>query len=115
MARMSQSKIDTMIWLGMGAAAIAAWYYAQSQGILPATGTTGPAASPLAIYPEYAYTAQPVTTSMASSPAQKATASIMPTPLFQAVQAQEQAAVLGQCAGSYPGCTVLTGDTQLGF
>jgi hypothetical protein len=69
-------------------------------------------AAPLSIYPEFAYTAQ---TSMAHTPQQKAAAAVAPIPLFQSIQQQEQAAILSQCAGSYPGCTILTADTQLGF
>jgi len=70
-------------------------------------------ATPLSIYPEYGYTAQ---TSMAANPRQKAPAAvIIPSPMYSAVQSQEQAAILSQCAGSYPGCSVLMPDTQLGL
>jgi hypothetical protein len=110
------AQADDWLWLLAGAAAIGAFYWAQSQGILPAAGTpiTG-TPTPLSIYPEFAYTAQ---TSMAATPAQQTATGqvpVQPIPQFAAVQGMEQAAVLGQCAGSYPGCTVLTGDTQLGF
>lgn len=102
---------DSSTWLLWGAAAIGVYYYLQSQGMLPAAVTTS-IPTPLSIYPEYAYTAQ---TSMAASPAQKAPTVVLPTPYFTAVQGQEQSAVLGQCVGSYPGCTVMMSDTQLGF
>lgn len=69
-------------------------------------------AAPLSIYPEYAYTAK---TSMAKTPQQKAAAAATPIPLYQSIQQQEQAAILSQCAGSYPACTIITADTQLGF
>lgn len=71
-----------------------------------------PTPTPLSVYPEYAYTAQ---TSMAATNKQKAPAVVIPTTYFQSVQGQELSAVLTQCAGSYPGCTVLSGDTQLGL
>ena len=96
---------DSTTWLLLGGAAVA-YYVLKSSGVV----TT---ATPLSIYPEYAYTAQ---TSMAASPAQKApVATIIPSPMYSAVQAQEQAAILSQCAGSYPGCSVLMSDTQLGL
>ena len=98
---------DTMTWLLLGAAAVGVYYFMKSSGVIAS------APAPLAIYPEYAYTAQ---TSMAASPAQKApAATIIPSPLYSAVQSQEQAAILSQCVGSYPGCTVLMSDTQLGL
>ena len=101
---------DSTTWLLLGAAAVGVYYYLQSTGTLPAAAA---APVPLSIYPEYAYTAQ---TSMAASPAQQApAATIVPSPMYSAVQAQEQAAILTQCIGSYPGCTVLMSDTQLGL
>jgi len=70
-----------------------------------------PKPAPLSIYPEFAYTAK---SSMAMTPKQRAAAArVIPTPLFSAVQQQEQAAILSQCAGSYPACTWITPDTQL--
>ena len=99
---------DSTTWLLYAAAAAAVYYALQSSGAIPAAATP----TPLSIYPEYAYTAQ---TSMAASPGQKAPTKVLPTPYFTAVQAQEQSAILGQCVGSYPGCTVLLADTQLGF
>lgn len=101
MARSNQMMMPLLIG---GGAAIAVYLYTQSGGT-PA---------PLSIYPEYAYTAQ---TSMAASPSQHATtkAPVVPTALFAATQAQEQSALYSQCAGSYPGCTPLLSDTQLGF
>lgn len=100
---------DSSAWLLLGVAAAGLYYYLKSSGAITVTS----AATPLSIYPEYAYTAQ---TSMAASPNQKApAATIIPSPYYSAVQAQEQAAILTQCAGSYPGCTILTSDTQLGF
>lgn len=106
---MSHKDSSTWLLLGVAAAAGVAYYYLKSSGAISATT----AATPLSIYPEYAYT---VPTSMAASPNQKApAAAIVPSPYFAAVQAQEQAAILTQCVGSYPGCTILTSDTQLGF
>ena len=103
---MSHKDSDT--WLLLGAAAVGLYYYLQSQGVITAPA----AATPLSIYPEYAYTAQ---TSMAASPNQQAPAAvIIPSPLYSAVQAQEQAAILTQCVGSNV-CSVLTADTQLGL
>ena len=101
---------DNMIWWVLGGAAVA--YYFYQNGTLQNLGLTLPATpTPLSIYPEYAYTA-----SMAASPTQQpAQAIVMPTPAFTAVQGQEYQAVMDQCAGSYPGCTVLMGDTQLGI
>lgn len=96
-------------WLLWAAAAAAVYYYLQSKGTI----TVATQATPLSIYPEYAHTAQ---TSMAASPNQKAPAApVIPNSYYTAVQAQEQAAILTQCIGSYPGCTILTADTQLGF
>jgi hypothetical protein len=106
---------ETLVWLVAGAAAIGLYFYAQSQGTAAGTAASGPTATPLSIYPEYSYLAQPTTSSMASTPQQQATAQVIPIPQWVAVQGQEQAQILGQCAGSYPGCTVLVGDTQLGF
>lgn len=105
---MSSHHKDGTVWLLLGAAAVGV-YYVYKSGAIPglAPGT------PLSIYPEFAYTAQ---TSMAANPSQKVpAASIVPSPLYNAVQAQEQAAILTQCIGSYPGCTVLMSDTQLGL
>jgi hypothetical protein len=102
-------KKDFTTWLLVGAGAVAVYYVMKSAGIAPAIIT----ATPYSIYPEFAYTA---TTSMAASPVQKApAATITPSPMYAAVQAQEQGAVLGQCVGSYPGCTILMSDTQLGL
>ena len=104
---MSRHK-DPTTWLLLGAAAVGVYYYLKSSGSLPAAMTP---ATPLSIYPEYAGQ-----TSMAASPNQQAPAAvIIPTPGYTAVQGQEQAAVLTQCAGSYPGCTILMSDTQLGL
>lgn len=104
------SKDSTMSWVILGAAAVALYYWHQSSS---GTVQVSTAATPLSIYPEYAHVAQ---TSMAATPYQKApAATITPVPLYTAVQSQEQGAVLGQCVGSYPGCTVLMSDTQLGL
>lgn len=101
---------DSSTWLILGAAAVALYYWNhQSSGVIQVPT----AATPLSIYPEYAHVAE---TSMAATPHQKApAATITPVPLYTAVQSQEQGAVLGQCVGSYPGCTVLMSDTQLGL
>lgn len=105
------------MWVAVGGA-LAYFLYQRSQsgGGASAAGipfySTTP--TPLSIYPEYAYTAQ---TSMASTPSQKATTSVVPQSMttWSSVQEQEQAALLTQCAGAYPGCTPMLGDTQLGF
>lgn len=97
-------KGDSSLWIAAGAA-VALYLYSRSQ-----QAATTP--TPYSIYPEFAYTAR---TSMASTPQQKAAAAVVPTGQFTAVQAQQQAAILAQCAGSWPGCTVVSGDTQLGF
>lgn len=98
----------TWLWLGLGAGAIAGLYYLQSQGLLPAAAT----ATPLSIYPELAYTK---TTSMAATPGQKATTTVVPpTPYFSSVQQAEQAAIYGQCVGASV-CSPLSGDMQLGL
>jgi hypothetical protein len=82
-------------------------------GAVAAYFASKPKPAPLSIYPEFAYTAQ---TSMAMTPKQRAAAArVIPTPLFSTVQQEEQAAILSQCAGSYPPCTPLAADTQLGF
>jgi hypothetical protein len=53
---------------------------------------------------------------MAKHPGQKAPAAVIPpTPLFTSVQQQEQAALMSQCAGSWPNCTNLLSDWQLGL
>lgn len=70
-------------------------------------------ATPYSIYPEFAYTAQ---TTMAATPTQQASAAVIPpTSAYTSVQQQEQAALMSQCAGSWPGCTNMLADTQLGF
>ena len=102
---------DSNTWLILGAVAIALYYWNQSSNVIQISTTSAP--TPLSIYPEYAHVAH---TSMAATPYQKApAAAITPIPLYTAVQSQEQGAVLGQCVGSYPGCTVLMSDTQLGL
>jgi hypothetical protein len=96
------SKDNTLTWVVVGVAAVGVVYFLRSQV---------PPATPLSIYPSLAWTA---ITSMAATPAQKAsTAVIPPTPQFASVQEAEQSAVLGQCMGS-PVCSPLAGDTQLG-
>jgi hypothetical protein len=104
------------LWIA-GLGAVAYYLYQQSQANAGASAAGTPFYSttptPLSIYPEFAYTAQ---TSMATTPAQKAsTAVITPINYFTSVQEQEQAALLTQCAGGYPGCTPMLGDTQLGL
>lgn len=105
------SKDNTTLLILAGAAAAAYYFWSQSQAAV--TPTVSMTANPLSIYPEYASVAR---TSMAATPHQKAPAAVItPIPLYTAVQSQEQGAVLGQCVGSYPGCTVLMSDTQLGL
>lgn len=106
---------DTWMWVAVGGV-VAYLIYQQQQSTSGANAAGIPFYSttptPLSIYPEFAYTAQ---TSMAATPAQKAPAAVTPTAYYASVQAQEQAALLTQCAGSFPGCTPMLGDTQLGF
>jgi hypothetical protein len=98
-------KSDTFLMLAGGAALL--YYLWQQQK---------PQATPLSIYPSLAWTAQ---TSMAMTPKQKAAAAqaaaIPPTALYSAAQQKNVAAMTTQCVGSYPGCTPLMSDTQLGF
>lgn len=98
-------KTDTLLWLAGGAALI---YF------LFKTGAVTQTPAPLSIYPSLAFTQ---VTSMAKTPAQKASTAtpIAPISVYQAAQAQEQQALLAQCAGSYPGCTPLMSDMQLGM
>ena len=105
------------MWLAVGGvAAYVLFQQSQAAGGARAAGTpfysTTP--TPYAVYPEFAYTAQ---TSMASTPGQKASTAVLPASMtsWTSVQQQEQAALLTQCAGAYPGCTPMLGDTQLGF
>lgn len=98
-------KTDTLLLLAGGAALI---YFLFKTGVI--TGATQ--AAPLSVYPSLAFTQ---ITSMAKTPAQKASTAVPVAPIsaYEAAQAQEQQALLAQCAGSYPGCSVLMGDTQL--
>lgn len=98
-------KIDTPVLI-IGAAALAYYLYHQQTTVQ---------AAPLSIYPSLAWTAQPATTSMASSGTQKASTVVAPESLYTSAQNQAQAAIAAQCVGSYPACTPLTSDTQLGF
>lgn len=91
---------NTLLWIG-GAAAV----------IYLLTQQTA-AATPLSIYPSLAWTA---TTSMAKTPAQQASTVVPASSLFSSTQTQATNALLQQCSGSYPSCTPLLGDTQLGF
>jgi hypothetical protein len=112
------AKDNTWLWLAGGAAVVAYFAYQQSQANAGASAAGTPFYSttptPLSIYPEFAYTA---TTSMASTPGQQASTAKIPQPIsyWSSVQEQEQAALLTQCAGAFPGCTPMMGDTQLGF
>lgn len=92
---------STLLMLAGGAAVA---YYLWNQ--------TSAQAAPLSIYPEYAYT-QTQTTSMATNAKQKVPA--VPTGLYAVAQGANQTAMYTQCAGSYPGCTPMMSDTQLGF
>lgn len=97
---------ETWIWLGLAAGAAALIYMQSSQ----ASQTAAPA---LSIYPSEAWMTK--TTSMAATPAQKATAAVIPpTTAYTSVQQQEQAAILSQCVGAAV-CSPLYGDTQLGL
>lgn len=103
---MARRKDNAWLWyLGIGGVA----YLLYSKSGLAAALT----ATPYSIYPEYAYTAQ---TTMAATPRQQASAAVVPpTTAYTSVQQREQAALMSQCAGSWPGCTNLMADTQLGF
>lgn len=98
-------KDSTWTWVLLGAGVALIGYLKSQPAATPA---------PLSIYPSLAWTA---VTTMAATPAQKATTATAPVPTgyFTSVQQQEQAAVTSQCAGSYPVCTPLAGDTQLGM
>lgn len=111
---MAKSSGDMWVWLAVGGLAYLAYQQSQSGAgaNMPGIPFYSTTPTPLSIYPEYAYTAQ---TSMAATPAQKAPAAVLPTGYFSSVQADEQAALLTQCAGSFPSCTPMLGDTQLGF
>lgn len=103
---------ETWAWLGIAAGAGLVIYFLHSQGILSISTAT---ATPLSVYPEYAYMAQPTTTSMAATARQQAPAAVVPpTPLYASVQQQERSAIYQQCAGASV-CSPLTADTQLGF
>lgn len=106
---------DSWMWL----AAVGGLAYLAYQKVQSGAGANMPGIpfysttpTPYSVYPEWGYTAQ---TSMAATPAQKAPAAVTPTPYYQSVQSQEQAALLTQCIGSFPSCTPMLGDTQLGF
>jgi hypothetical protein len=104
---MARGGMDTSwLWLvGIGVAI----YFGQKAGVIPVPATP----TPYSIYPEFAYTAQ---TSMAATRKQKAPAAVIPpTTAFTSVQQQEQAALMSQCAGSWPSCTNLLSDWQLGL
>ena len=94
-------------WLWYLGLAGAAYLLYQKSGIAAAITPT-----PYSIYPEFAYTAQ---TTMAATQSQQAPAAVVPTTQYTSVQQQEQAALMSQCAGSWPGCTNLLADTQLVF
>lgn len=116
MARHKDDLLNNVMIFGLGGLAIYL-IYNQAQAIagpnMPGIPYYSGTATPLSIYPEFSYTAQ---TSMSTTPNQKATTAVIPPQsFFTSVQQQEQAALLTQCAGSYPGCTPLLGDTQLGF
>ena len=103
---MARVKDSTWLWY-LGIAGVA-YLVAQKSGILAAITPT-----PYSIYPEFAYTAR---TTMAATPSQQAPAAVIPpTGQYTSVQQQEQSALMSQCAGSWPGCTNLLADTQLGF
>ena len=97
-------KGDTLLWIA-GAAAVL--YFVSQQ-----TGGLVTAATPYSIYPSLARTQQ---TSMAVSPTQRASTVMAPSGLYSATQAAEQNAMYAQCAGAYPACSAMVGDTQLGL
>lgn len=99
-------------WLGIAAAGAAVLYYMNSQGLVSLGSAT---ATPYSVYPEYAYTAQPTTTSMAATARQRAPAAVIPpSPWYVSVQSQERSAIYEQCVGATV-CSPLAGDTQLGL
>lgn len=85
---------DLTTWLWIGGAAVAVYLLSQQTA----------AATPLSIYP-----------SMAQTPKQQASTVVPASSLFSSTQTAAQNALFQQCAGSYPGCTPLLGDTQLGL
>ena len=88
-------RMETLFWIA-GAAALVYW--------LSRHRATG-AATPLSVYP-----------SMAATAAQQAPAAVIPpSSTYSAAQAQEQSALFAQCVGTYPVCTPMAGDTQLGL
>lgn len=99
-------KMDTLIWIA-GAGALL-YFLSQQQTAAAPVSTT---ATPYSIYPSMAYTA----TSMATNPAQKASTIIPASTLYTSTQQQAVNALTSQCAGSYPACTPMLGDTQLGL
>lgn len=100
----TEMKMDMTTLLWIGGAAVVLYYLSQQ--------SAGGAATPLSIYPSLAWTA---TTSMAKTPKQQASTVVPASSLFSSTQTAAQNALFQQCAGSYPGCTPLLGDTQLGF
>lgn len=100
-------KMDTLLWIA-GAGAL---LYFLSQQQTAAGGTVSTTATPYSIYPSMAYTAA----SMATNPAQKAPTVIPANSLYTSTQQQAVNALTSQCAGSYPACTPMLGDTQLGL
>jgi hypothetical protein len=115
------AKHEEWIWYAAGAALVAYLISQQTGAAAGATAKGTPFYStqptPYSVYPEWAYTAQTQGTSMAASPNQMAPTAVMPKPTtyFTSVQQQEQAALMSQCMGAWPGCTPMLGDTQLGF
>jgi hypothetical protein len=87
-------KVDTTTLLLLGGAAVAIYFLSQ-QAATP---------TPLSIYP-----------SMAHTPIQKASTIVPASSLFSSTQTQAQNALLFQCVGSFPGCTPLLSDWQLGL
>jgi hypothetical protein len=98
---------DSWLWLLIGGVVIYYLYTQQQQagGSTPTVGLMQPTS--YSIYPSMA--------SMATTSNQQASTVVPPVSLYSATQATNTADILTQCAGSYPGCSPLLADTQLGL
>ena len=99
-------KDSSWIWLIAAAAALYYWQQ-QQQSAASTTASVALQPTPYSIYPSMA--------SMATTTTQQASTTIQPTTLYSAMQSQNVADIMSQCAGSYPGCSPLLADTQLGL
>jgi hypothetical protein len=97
-----------------GAAALAYYLYSsQTPPQYPGIPIYSTTPTPLGIYPSLSWLQQ---TAMAATPNQRAsTAEVLPQSLFTATQMANRNSLLSQCAGSWPTCTPMAGDTFLGL